>query len=311
MSGEALALAYLSLAKGITYLGFFGLVGTVAVRFVVVPVARDRGTVAPHLLPLIAHRLGQVAVASAIILVSAAVARVFAQTYSVFGLDEPVTLELMQLVALETRWGEQWLPQLVATLCVVAAVAAMRPWPRVGWWLAAIGAAALAVTLPMTGHAMSHTGGAALPWTLQVGHGLAGGLWLGTLAVVVATVRWSRANQFPEAGELTAALVNVFSPLAVAAVGTVLVTGAVTATLYFGRWSQLWQTSYGLTLIFKVTVMLATGAVGAYNWRRLRPRLGTASGSATLVRSAGLELVLACVVLAVTAVLVHLPMPHE
>lgn len=311
MSGEALALAYLSLAKGITYLGFFGLVGAVAVQLVVVPVARDRGTIAPHLLPLIARRLRQVAVTSVVVLVCAAIARVYAQTYSVFGLDEPVTFELIQLVALETRWGEQWLPQLEATLFVVAAVAVMGTWPRLGWWLAAAGSAALAVTLPMTGHAMSYSEGAALPWTLQVGHGLAGGLWLGTLAAVVATVRWSRVSRLPEEGALTAALVHVFSPLAVAAVGIVIVTGTGTAVLYFDRWGQLWQTSYGLTLAGKVTLMLATGAVGAYNWRRLRPRLGTAFGSATLVKSAGLELLLACVVLTVTAVLVHLPMPHE
>ena len=104
---------------------------------------------------------------------------------------------------------------------------------------------------------------------------------------------------------------NAFSPLAVAAVGTVLVTGAATAALYVDHLNQLWLTSYGLMLVGKVVLVCATGAVGAYNWRVVRPRLSTVSGGKTLMASARLELVLAGVVLAVTAVLVHLPMPHE
>ena len=311
MSGETLALAYLSLAKGVTYLGFFGLVGAVAVRQFVVPVCCRRGTIAPELLPATNRQIRRLAIGSAVLLTCATGARLYAQTYAVFGLDEPITLELMKLVALETRWGTQWFPQLWATLFAIAGVVLMLLWPIAGWWSMAAGAAALTITLPMTGHAMSQTGGAALPWTLQAGHGVAGGLWLGTLATVVATVRWSRVTAADARGQLTAALVNVFSPLAVAAVGTVLVTGVATATLYLDHWSQLWQTSYGRMLATKVALMFATGAVGAYNWRLLRPRLGTAAGSATLIASAGLELAFGCVVLALTAILVHMPMPNE
>ena len=311
MSGETLALASLSLAKGVTYLGFFGLVGAVAVRLVVVPVCCRRGTIGPEVFPAVDRQLCRLALGSAVLLACAAAARLYAQTYSVFGLDERVTIDLMQLVALETRWGTQWFPQLRATLFAIGAVVLLRVRPGVGWWFMATAAAALAVTLPMTGHAMSHPGGVGLPWTVQVGHGVAGGLWLGTLAAMLATVRSPGVRSVDEQASLTAALVNVFSPLAVAAVVTVVVSGVVTASLYLDDWSQLWRTSYGLTLVGKVVLVLATGAVGAYNWRRLRPRLGTAPGRATLIRSAGLELALAGVVLAVTAVLVHLPLPLE
>ena len=310
MSGETMALAYLSLAKGITYLGFFGLVGAVAVRLIVVPICCRRGTIVCPLSRFVDQRLRSVALVAAALLTCAAAARVFAQTYAVFGLDEPVTIELMRLVALETRWGSQWQFQLLATLCAIAAAVLMLVWARAGWGLMAAAVTAVAITLPMTGHAMSHAGGPGLPWILQAGHGLAGGLWLGTLATVVATVRSSQLRPSDD-GQLTAALVNVFSPLALGAVGTVLVTGVATAALYLGHWSQLWRTSYGLTLVGKVVLMLATGAVGAYNWKRLRPRLGTASGSATLIMAARFELALACGVLALTAILVHLPMPHE
>ena len=91
----------------------------------------------------------------------------------------------------------------------------------------------------------------------------------------------------------------------------VLVTGTATGVLYIEHWRDLWQTPYGLMLSGKVILVLATGAVGAYNWRVLRPKTGTPLGQALLIRSARLELVLACAVLTLTALLVHLPMPHE
>lgn len=310
MSGETLALAYLSLAKWFTYIGFFGLIGAVAVRLVVVPGSCRRGMIVSELVPTIDRQIYRIALFSAVLLLCAVTARLYAQTYAVFGLDEPITLALLKLVALETRWGAQWFPQLWAVFFAIGVAVLMPVWPRAGWWSMAVATAALAFTLPMTGHAMSHSGGAGLPWTLQVGHGVAGGLWLGTLATVVATVRSSRIKTVDADGHLTAALVNGFSPLAVVAVGTVLVTGVATATLYLDSWSQLWQTSYGRVLLTKVVLMLVTGAVGAYNWRFLRPRMGNARGITALITSARLELVIACLVLFFTAILVHMPMPE-
>jgi putative copper export protein len=311
MSGEALVLAYLALAKGLTYLGFFGLVGAVAVRFVVVPVCCRKRAITPALFPVAEREICRLAFGSAALLTCAAVARLYAQTYAVFGLDESVTVELMRSVALETRWGAQWVPQFLATLFADVAVVLIVVRRGAGWWSTVVATLALAVTLPMTGHAMSYSGEVWLSWTLQVGHGVAGGLWLGTLAGVVATVRSLRVKAVDTCGQLTAALVSSFSPLAVVAVGTVMLTGAASAILYLDHWGQLWRTRYGLTLVGKVVLMFATGAVGAYNLIRLRHKLGTELGRATLIHSAGLEIALACVVLAVTAVLVHLPLPHE
>lgn len=57
-------------------------------------------------------------------------------------------------------------------------------------------------------------------------------------------------------------------------------------------------------------------AFGAYNWRRLRPQLGTPSATTALTKSAAIELSLAALVLGITSVLVALPLepratPHE
>ena len=311
MAGEALAFVYLSAAKGITYLGFLGLVGAVGTHFIVLPLCRRRSPIDLQTTLLISAHVRRAALISAALLICAAGGRVYAQTYSVFGLDEPVTIELMRLVAFETRWGAQWMPQLVASVLVTVSVVILRLRPGAGWWLVAAAVGALAVTFPMTGHAVANPRSAGLSWTLQTGHTLAAGLWLGTLAVVVMTVARSSFRRTADCDRSIDALVNAFSPLALVAVVAVLATGTATAVLYLDHWSELWRTSYGLTVSGKVILVLATGAVGVYNWRVLRPRLGTGRASALFVRSAGFELALACAVLTLTAILVHLPMSNE
>src|SRR5438093_701879 len=62
----------------------------------------------------------------------------------------------------------------------------------------------------------------------------------------------------------------------------------------------------GYALITKLCVVLAVVALGAWNWRRQKPRLGSEAAVLALRGSARAELAVAAVVLAVTAVLVSL-----
>ena len=307
MSAETLALIYLSAAKFITYLGLFGLTGAAVARLFVVGQALRRRDLEQAEEEALCRRARHIAVVSAGLLATGALARVYAQTYSAFGVDEPVTFELLRVVAFETRWGSRWLLQLWATVLAVSAAVLLVWRPTRGWWLIAIGAGSVGATLPVTGHAVSHQVGL----LLQAGHVLAGGLWLGTLAVLVFAIVSSGQSARGANGGTAATLISVFSPLAVGAVVTVVLTGVATAVVYLEQWSDLWETGYGQTLVSKVVVMLATGTVGTYNWRFLRPRLGTPEAAGLLVRSSIVELTLACVVLIVTAVLVHLPVPGE
>ena len=303
MDGESFALLLLAGAKWVTYLGLMGLTGAVAVGRLLAPstgVVERRGGV-------VDRRIRLVAAASAVVLVLGAAARLYAQTWSVFGLDEPVTLELVRLVGVESRWANGWQPQAgVAVLAVVGAAWWIR-WPRGGWWLTALAAAGAWITLPLTGHAASF--GSSLPHLAQVVHGVGAGLWIGALAAVVAVA--SALRREPEGQGRLADLVRRFSPIALVAVATIALSGVVTSVFYLGSVDDLWATPYGRALLLKVAVFLATGTVGAYNWRRLTPRLGEASGPGRLLCSARLELVLAAAVLLVTAVLAHLAMPRE
>ena len=302
MDGESFSLLLLAAAKWFTYVGLIGLTGAVAVgrlsssatRF-----AEPRGAVE--------RRLGALAAGSTVALLVGTAARLYAQTWSVFGLDEPVTLELVRVVGIDSRWGGRWQPQ--AGFALLAAVAgAVWTWrPRAGWWLAVLAVAGAWITLPLTGHAMSFE--SRLPWVAQVAHGIGAGAWIGALAALVAVV--SGLERQPAGHGRTVVLAGRFSPLAVAAVGLIAVSGIVTAVLYVGTFADLRETGYGRVLLLKVVLFLATGAVGAYNWGILLPRLGTETGARALLRSARLELTLAAGVLLATAVLVHLAMPSE
>ena len=86
-------------------------------------------------------------------------------------------------------------------------------------------------------------------------------------------------------------------------------TGGLTALLYVGGLGQFWTSTYGRVLLLKTVLFLTTAMVGAYNWRWVRPRLGAPGGVAALRRAGTVELTIASVLLAVTAWLVHLPMP--
>ncbi len=303
MDGESFALLLLAGAKWVTYLGLMGLTGAVAVSRLLAPasgVVELRGGA-------VDRRLCLVAAASAVVLALGAAARLYAQTWSVFGLDEPVTLELVRLIGIRSRWGGGWQPQAgVAVLAVVGAAWWTR-WPRGGWWLTALAVAGAWITLPLTGHAASFD--SSLPHLAQVAHGIGAGLWIGALAAVVVVAPALRRE--PEGHGRFADLVRRFSPLALAAVATIALSGVVTGVFYVGSVDDLWATPYGRALMLKVVLFLATGTVGAYNWRRLTPRLGEASGTGRLLRSARLELLLAAAVLLVTAALVHLAMPRE
>ena len=315
MSGENLALVYLTLAKLTTYVGLFALTGACLLRLAIGPrAARSLGPETP-VPDAWTRRVQTVATGGAWLVALAALTRLYAQTYSTFGLDESIGLDLVRVVALESRWGGRWRPQAVAAgLAVVAAVwMTLRPRSSGAWWVVAASVAGIVVTLPLTGHAMAMVGSARVSWALQVGHLLAAAAWLGTLAALVMGVlaMVGVGGLKMDVDRWIAALVHVFSPLAVVAVGGVLLTGVWTAALYLDRVDALWGTNYGRVLLLKSALFVAAGAAGAYNWRRVRPRLGRAAASATLLRSAGLELLIAAVLLLVTGLLVHLPLPGD
>jgi copper transport protein len=144
-------------------------------------------------------------------------------------------------------------------------------------------------------------------------HEVAASLWIGTLFVLVvaglpALLRGPLETD--RRGPLVAELVARFSNLALGAAALLGVTGVITAWRHLKYWAALWTTSYGLAFDAKMLVVLCVAGLGAWNWKRMRPQLGTESAGFRLQRSAAAELAFAAVVLLITAVLVSLPAPR-
>lgn len=302
MDIDGQSLTYLAGAKWVTYVGLIGLTGALVVRRLLVPVVAvyEEATV-------LERSLRNVVTYSACLVALSAAARLYAQTYSVFGLEEPITLELIRVVGLDSRWGERWQPQAGLSLLTLAASISSWWLPSVGWRLVAGSTVLLWLVLPLTGHAMAFS--TSVPWVVQSAHGLAVGLWVGSLfSIVVVSTSLVAMHDGPNR---VADLIRRFSPLAVGAVSVIILTGLVTTWFYFDTVSQLRETLYGKTLLLKIGFVLVTAAFGAYNWRCLSPKLGSRGGTNKLRKSVRLEVTAALVVLLATAVLVHLAMPHE
>ena len=174
---------------------------------------------------------------------------------------------------------------------------------RFGWLLAAIGV----IVGPLSGAFFGQWNRLVVPI-----HRLAGGVWIGTLFMLVtaglATVIRSGLPS-ERRGAMVADLVNAFSPLALVSAGVLAAFGVITAWQHLHTLSALWTTPYGITLIIKLLMVGIVLALGAWNWRRQRPLLGSEASAINLRRTAKTELIAAGVVLAITAILVSLPSP--
>ncbi len=194
----------------------------------------------------------------------------------------------------------------VACASLVLVALALAAWNRrVGWPIAAF--ALLVGTLaPIVGGR----------WTSVVNpiHRVAAGLWLGTLFVMVTcglTPLLGHPELRERRGALAADMVNRFSPVALSMGGVVVTFGLITAWRHLPTLSSLWQSPYGQTLIVKLVVVATVFGLGAFNWRRQRPKLGHESAAISLRRSSRVELSVAAFVLIVTAILVSLPSPKR
>jgi len=206
----------------------------------------------------------------------------------------------LQLLTTNVATGAQ-AALLAIGLVGLALAAAGR---HTGWPLALVGVVLNTLTGVVTG-----------AWTRLVNpvHRVVAGLWIGTLFVLVAagiaTVFRDEASR-ARRGALVADMVNGFSPLALTCGMLVVLSGLITAWRHLNPLSSLWTTPYGYALIVKLTLVGVVFALGAWNWRRVRPTLGSDDAAVAIRRSARAELAVAALVLAATAIVVSLPSPR-
>jgi putative copper export protein len=224
---------------------------------------------------------------------------------SAFADPEPVTREIFNLVLFESSWGHNWQIQSAAVLLVIILI----PLVRTTWALLPM-ALAIVLVAPLTGHAIEHPWGPNTGLALHAVHQLGGGMWLGTLALVIGVGYGGTRSFVPaERHRLIAEIVHGYSPIALVGVGTAILVGLVLSYSYLHSIPAIWATGYGRALLVKTLFLGGTAAIGAYNWRRVRPALGEDVASERLYRSATVELILGALLLGATAVLVALEAP--
>ncbi|MGE3707138.1 MAG: CopD family protein [Vicinamibacterales bacterium] len=247
-----------------------------------------------------------------LVLLAALAARAAGHTAAVFGPAAAFDWHQLEIVAVESGWGQAWQRQMAAALLFAVLAWSAAHWGPLGWSLAEIGAAALCYAVPLTGHAA----GDLVPVLVHGTHLLAGGLWLGTLVAAVLLTRSVEADRIaarlpgasPRAFLTSAALLAPFAPLAVSGAVGVLLTGLVMAFWYLGGATEFLATPYAWTLLVKVSLVADAATLGFLNWRALH-RGTTAATAGPRVVFLAAEAAAAVAVVLASAVLTELEHP--
>jgi putative copper export protein/methionine-rich copper-binding protein CopC len=294
------------LGRGLHFLALTLLLGALACRLLLMPRLRLEAAVELEL----RRRIWRGAAFAALALVVAAVFRLWVQSVALHGEAAAWKAPLLSMMLTDTTWGRVWVIQAILLGAFAVALAAARPASdRVALLIGVPAALGLAAVPALSGHAAGAEQGVALAVINDALHVCAGGAWLGTLATIgtAALPALTRADTAPD--RAVADMVDRFSPLALWMAALLVLTGVVNSLLHFGSLAELVATPYGRTLLVKLTLFTGVVAAGAYNWRRLRPRLGGHGSATWLRRSLALELAFALAVYGATAYLTGLPRP--
>jgi putative copper export protein len=181
-------------------------------------------------------------------------------------------------------------------------MARQRRSSRVWRWVQICAVVAFVHFWSSSGHTAAAIVGTAPNIVLMV-HVLAAGLWIGMLAVIFVTVLPVALRDTARVPLLRATILS-FSGVALVSAATTVLTGVLNARTLLGDFTSLTATLYGRTLLLKVAVVAVLLSIGAYNWRVIRPRLHSVAEALRLRSTIRLELLLAALVLTITAVLV-------
>jgi copper transport protein len=289
-----------SLARAFSFLGLLALIGAIAFRNLILPRARG---ISPELKTQMARRASVLGIAASVLVILTAFVRLFLEARMMSAMPGMQSMGMTDM-AMHTRWGFALRLELGAAIVALVAFAlAARRVPG-AWFVAALVAMVLAVTPALAGHAAASPRFTSLMIASDFLHVLGGGTWLGSLfAVVVVGLPLSLALDGAERWSSVAALVNSFSPLALASAGVVVISGVIASWVHLERLAALWQTAYGQVLLVKLFLVVITLTIGAYNFRRVQPQLANELGSMHLRRSAAVELSFAFLILLVTGFL--------
>ena len=190
--------------------------------------------------------------------------------------------DLLARLATGSRFGTYWLLRegvlLVATLAAALSLLltprasrlrALLPWLNLGL------AALLLFAMSMSSHASAVT---AVPLPVAVAidwlHLVGAALWIGGMLFIATTyLPVLRSQAVAERARSLVTVLPRYSPLAIAGVGLMAVTGPFSATFHLQALDQFLTTAYGRTLAVKIALVGALLLTSAFHVGLLRPRL--------------------------------------
>ncbi len=289
-----------SLARAVSFAGILLVIGVVVFNLLVLARSDRLGS---ELVWHMEARAATVGIGAGILVIAAAFARVFLESRMMGGMPGMESMGMTTML-LHTMWGFGMQLQIVAAFLAVIAFSIAIPRVRFAWSIASFAALGLAFAPALAGHAAASARFPAGMILTDFLHVVGAASWLGNLACVMligvpiivrggSEDRWQRVS----------ALVNTFSPIALASATVVVLSGVTAAAVHLDKLSALWSTTYGRVLLLKVAVVLVTLSIGAYNFRRVQPQLVREAGAARLRRSAAVELTTAALVVVITGFL--------
>jgi putative copper export protein len=302
-------------ARWLTYVATLVITGACAVGVLLLP----RATLDVDARRVLAREAARAGIGAALFMIPASLLRLADQVMALRSPGDPLMPSFSALL-LSTMWGTGFLIECAAL--VVAGIgltmAVRTPGARPWWALAALGAAGLCATPALQGHAIGSEEFTSLAVAADIAHVLGASLWLGTLSVigwlgvtlpntdgVVTEERAARADA------RLRVLVPLVPPIALPGAALLITSGVIASVLHLRAIPDLWSDEWGRYVLAKTIAACAIVLLGALNWRRLGPRMAGGGGTASIRKSLITELLIALLILIVTAVLVVTPLPGE
>lgn len=253
---------------------------------------------------------------SSVALALAAPAALVAQTAIMAGsLSEAIKPGSLGMMVTGMGLGTALAVRAATALLAVAAIAIIKPGPRL-WWVCAWLGLVVSASFAWTGHGAATEGsGHKLHLASDILHAISASLWVGALAAFAALVVWRPREPSAQDRALARALAG-FADIGTYAVAALLLTGLVNSAFLVG-WAGLWtltDTAYGRWLLVKVVLFSLMLGLAAVNRFRLTPAFEAVSeGSSPVLghlrRSLVAEFALSLAVLTIVAIMGTLAPP--
>jgi copper transport protein len=346
-TGEVTEVAF-GVVRGLNYLTLALMIGGLAfLELAWIPALQAAATSKPrwsHATHAFAKRLGRLFAAAIVLGVIVSVLGVLLQGASAAGVSLWSALKGSIIEnTMESRFGEVWGARAIDWLAIGTLLLGARAVrrdvipllregsqqpqtmeltprpPRLILLLLALGAAYLAVTPALAGHAsIESPRGVFFPSDAL--HVLSGSVWVGGIAcLLLALPGATRQLEGPERSRLLLGTLTRFSPLALTAVAVIAITGVIQAYIDVRSLHGLLHTTYGALIIAKVLLLAALIGLGWVNRKRIIPALEHLVGDGSSPGGIGVlarrtmrgELLLMLCVFGITAALISYAPPID